>query len=103
MHPSSEQVTSGAHLRRIDISHRHHASSEQHSYLMSVYFVILCLAAMDGFHIKSMSQNKGYVFTPAEIGNPVPCKYALYCHNNVLTIRSYRFQKKASGSVRMFR
>lgn len=51
MGSSSEQVPGGPHIGRINIGHGNQSSSEQSSYLIGVYFVVLCLASMDGFHV----------------------------------------------------
>ena len=46
-----EQISGGAHVGRINIGHRHHASPEQDGDLMGVDLVVFRLAAVDRFHI----------------------------------------------------
>ncbi|OPY69567.1 MAG: hypothetical protein A4E62_01795 [Syntrophorhabdus sp. PtaU1.Bin002] len=53
---------------------------------MGIDLVVLRLSSMDGFHIQSMTEDKGNTFFPAEIGNPVPGKHALDRHHEILTV-----------------
>src|SRR4030042_3598362 len=46
-----EQISGGSHFGWIDIGHWHHAATKQGRYLICVYFVVFCLATMDGFLI----------------------------------------------------
>ncbi len=54
-----EQIPGGAHVGRINVGHGHHATPKQGRYFISVYFVVLGFAAVDGFHIESMAQDEG--------------------------------------------
>src|SRR5574340_1833564 len=80
---SSEEVSGGPHLRWVNIGHRHHAATKKHCDLMSVYFVVLCFPAINGFDIQSMTKDKRDIFFTAKICNPVPCENAFHGHNDV--------------------
>jgi hypothetical protein len=93
MRATPEQISGGTHVGRIHIGHGHHASPQQGRYLIGVYFVVLGFASMDGFHIESVTQDKGDVLFTAEIGEPVPGENAFYGNDDVLTEWRDGFQK----------
>ena len=61
---------------------------------MGVDPVVLRFAAVNGFHVKRMPQNKGDTFTVAEIGQPVPGEDAFDGDDDILAEGSDRFQKR---------
>ncbi len=63
-----------AHLRRIDVSLRNHAASQETGDLARIDRVVLGLPAMDGFHIEGVAKDEWYRFPSAEIGERVPGK-----------------------------
>ena len=60
---------------------------------MGVDLVVLALAAMDCFHIESMSQYKGNSLSDTKVSYPVPGEHALRCHHNVLPVGSNKLKK----------
>ena len=69
---SAQDIAGGSHFGRIDIRLRNHAAAQQDGNLMSIDAIVFGFASMDGFHIESVSEDKGDVFTGAKIGEPVP-------------------------------
>ena len=72
MHPPPEQVTGRPHLGGIDVGLREHAAAQQHGNLLGIDLVVFGLAAVDGFHIEGMAEDKGNAFLGTEVGEPVP-------------------------------
>ncbi len=62
---SSQQVPCCSHIGRVRIGHWDHASSEQDSNLMGIELIVFGFAAVNGFHVEGMTQDKGdaVVFT----------------------------------------
>jgi len=71
---SSEQIPGGSHTGRIGIRHGDHPSSEQDGNLVGVDLVVFGFAAVNGFHVEGMAQDKGNAVVFAEISDPVPCE-----------------------------
>jgi hypothetical protein len=94
MHPASEQVSRGAHLGWIDIGLRDHAAAEQHRDFPGVNPVVFRFAAMDGFHIQGMAEDKRQSVLRTQVGEPVPRKETLYGDDDILPIGSNRLQKR---------
>lgn len=72
-----QEVSRGAHGRRIDVSHGKHAAAQKKCYLLGVDLVGLGLAAVDRFHIQGVAQHEGDLVFGAQIGQPVPGEHAL--------------------------
>jgi hypothetical protein len=81
-----EQITSGAPLSGIDIGLWEHATAQQGSHLWRIDLVILGLTPVNGFHIESMTQNKGNVLFGTQVGEPIPGAEAFNRHDQPLTI-----------------
>jgi len=90
---SSQEISSGPHIGRIDEGLAQHASSQQGGYLMGIDLVVLGLSSVDGFHVQSMPQDEGDVFLGAEVSEPIPGEDTLYCDHNVLSVRRNGLQK----------
>ena len=59
----------------IDIRHGQVAATQQLSDLFGIDLVVLRLAAVDGFHVQGVAEDKGDLFRLAEIGQPVPAEH----------------------------
>ena len=93
VHAAAQQVTGGSHQSGIDIGHRQHAAAQQDRNFVSVDFVVLRFAAVDGFHVKRMTQDKGDISLAAQVGQPVPGEDALYGDGHVLSVRGNRLEE----------
>src|SRR5919198_4087442 len=60
---------------------------------MSVDLVVFCFSAVDGFHVKRVTQNEGYVVFGAQICEPVPRKDALHRNRDVFSVRGNRLKE----------
>ena len=49
IHSPAQKVAGGTHLSRIDVRHGDHPAAKQHGNLVGINFIILGLAAVDGF------------------------------------------------------
>src|SRR5262245_29486876 len=93
MHAASQQVTGSQHLSRIYIRLREHPTTEQGGNLVRVDLVVFGLAAMDGFHRESMTEDKRDACVGTEVGEPVPGEHAFDGDHNPLSIRSNDVQE----------
>jgi hypothetical protein len=60
---------------------------------VGIEFVVLGLAAVNGFHVQGMTQHKGNVLARADIGNPVPGEDAFHADHQVVPVRCDQRQK----------
>src|SRR5262249_3654036 len=65
---ASEQVASLAHALGVNVGLWQHAATEQDSDLVGVDFVGLGLAAVDGLHVESVSQDEGDLLLLTAVG-----------------------------------
>ena len=72
MHSPPEQVARGPHLGGIDVRLRQHAPPQQHRNFLGVDRVVFGLAAVDGFPIQRVPEDKRYPFAGTQVGEPVP-------------------------------
>src|SRR5436190_10689740 len=94
MHAPAKQISSRAHVLGIDIGLRDHAAAQQNGDLLRIDLVVLGFAAVNGFHVQGITQNKSDAFARAEIGEPVPGENAFYGDDDLISKRSDRFQKR---------
>ena len=59
------------------MSHRKIAATHEPGNLFGVEGVVLGLAAVDGFHVQSVSEQKGNVVVGTPIGQPIPVESRL--------------------------
>ena len=83
-----QQVSCGAHLGRVDIGLRDHAAAQECGDLKSIDPIVLGFAAVDGFHVQSMTEDEEDFLTGAQVGNPIPSEHALDGNDQVVTVRS---------------
>jgi hypothetical protein len=74
---SAEQVAGLTHASGIDVGLGEVATAEESGDLVGVDLVVLGLAAVDGFHVQSVSQDEGDLLVFAEVGQPVPGEHTL--------------------------
>lgn len=67
---TSQQIPGSPHSCRIDIGHGNHASPQQSGDLVGVDPIVFGFAAVDGFHVEGMSQDKRNIFLDTEVGDP---------------------------------
>ena len=60
---------------------------------MGVDPVVLGFAAMNGFHVQSVTENENDPFSSTEIGDPVPGEDAFDSDHDLIPIRSDRVEK----------
>jgi len=48
---------------------------------------------MNGFHVESMTQDKGDIFLSAEISDPVPGKDTFYSYHDIFSVSLDGFQE----------
>lgn len=102
MSPASQQVAGGAHLGRVDVSHRKRAAAQQHRNLVGIDLVVLRLSAMDGFHVEGMAEDEFDTFLAAQVGKPVPGEHAFHADHQVVAECMF-VRRKASGELAMLR
>jgi hypothetical protein len=51
---------------------------------MGVDAIVLGLAAVNEFHVESVSQDEGKVLLLTEVGEPVPAEHTFHANDNVL-------------------
>ena len=100
---STKKIPGGAHLGWVDISLRKHASSEKGCNLESIDTVVLGLASMNRFHVKSMTKDEVNTFPCTEVGEPVPGEDTLDRDDEVFSEWSDGFQENVTvrGQVSM--
>jgi hypothetical protein len=84
----AQQVASGAHLARVDISQRQIATPQQRCDLVGVEPVVLHLAPVDRLHVEGMAEDELDVLLAAQVGDPVPAEQALDSDHQILPVRS---------------
>jgi hypothetical protein len=101
VHPSAEQVTAFAHPLGIRIGDREVAALEEMGDFIGVDAIVLGLAAVDRFHVQSMSEHEGDVMFGTPIAEPVPAEHALDSNDDVVAERRDRLQKglEVTGQV----
>ncbi len=72
---------------------RKHAAPKQSRDFMGINPIILSLAAMNGFHIEGMAQDKRDVLLGTQIGDPVPGEHAFGSNDDVFPERLYGVEK----------
>ena len=82
---SSEEISGGAHLSRVDIGLGEHASLEQSGDLMGVDLVVFGFSSVDSFHVEGMAEDEADAFSRAEVSDPVPGEHTLYSDDDVLS------------------
>jgi len=60
---------------------------------MGVDLIVFVFAAVNGFHIKGMPQDKRETVFGAEVGEPVPSKQAFGCQDDLITGGSNGFEQ----------
>jgi hypothetical protein len=85
MEPSSEEISGGSHLGRIDISLRKVPASQQCCDLEGIDLVVLGLTPVDGLHVESVAQDELDALFSAQIREPVPGEDALDGHDEVFS------------------
>ena len=86
--PPAEEIACGAHVARIDVGLGDHAATQKYGDLMGVNPVVLCLSAVDRFHVKGVTEDEGDGFGGAEIGEPVPGEHTFGGDDDIVTERS---------------
>ena len=86
IHSAPEQITGGAHPGRVDVGHGEHSTSNEHSDLVGVDSVVLCLAAVNGFHVEGVTEDERDAFLFAQIGQPVPGEGAFNSDNKIFPV-----------------
>jgi hypothetical protein len=99
MHATSEHITGGAPLSRIDIGLGDHTTATQHGDLLRIDLIMFGFTPVKGFHVESMTQHKGNVFLSTELGQPVPRKETFNGYHKIVTIRGDGFEKGLWGSL----
>jgi len=90
---ATEQISSGAHLRRVDVRLRKHSTSKHGRDRERIDAVVLRLATVNRFHVESVTEDEVDAFPCAEVGEPVPGEDALHRDHQVLTKRRDRLQE----------
>jgi len=83
---SAQEIPGWAHLLGVDISHGDHASPEQCGDFLGVDSVVFAFAAVDGFHIQSMAQDKRDSFLGTEISQPVPDEHTFHGDTDIRAV-----------------
>jgi hypothetical protein len=83
---SSKKVTGSPHFGRIDVSLRDHAGTQEGSDFTGIDFVIFDFGAVDGLHVKGVTEDEGDVFFSTEVGKPVPGEHAFDSDNDVFSV-----------------
>lgn len=78
-------IDSGPHLLGIDVRQWEITTAHEHRNLEGIDAVVLGFTAVDGLHIKRVTQDKvdGVLFT--QIGDPVPAVHAFDPHDEIIT------------------
>ncbi|CDG54951.1 hypothetical protein HALA3H3_830067 [Halomonas sp. A3H3] len=88
--PSSpaKQVTGSSHAAWVDISEGKITASNKRRDFVRIHAVILGFTAMDGLHIKGMTENESNALVFTEISDPVPAVHAFGADDQ--TVRKVR-------------
>jgi hypothetical protein len=81
-----EQVTGGTHFSGVNIGLREHTPAPQGGNFLRIDRIVFGLAAMDGFHVEGVTQDKGHTLCSTQVGQPVPGEETFDSHNEALTI-----------------
>jgi hypothetical protein len=90
---ATEEISSGAHLGRVDVRLWKHPTPKQGRDLESIDAVALRLATVNRLHVESVTEDEIDAFPCAEVGEPVPGEDALHRHHQALTKRRNRLQE----------
>jgi hypothetical protein len=66
---------------------------------LRVDLVVFGLAAMNGFHVEGMTEDKRDVFLGAQVGEPVPGEHAFDRDDDIRPIRRNGFEKGLWGRL----
>jgi hypothetical protein len=101
MPAASEPVAGGPHRRGIDIGLGEPPATEPHRNFLGIDFVVFGFAAVDGFPLQGMPEDKRHVFSCTPVGQPVPGKEAFDTDDKILPIGRDGFEKGlwASGPI----
>jgi hypothetical protein len=94
IHPTPEQVTGRPHGGGIDVGLREHPPAEQHGNLVGVDLIVFGLAAMDGFHIQRVPEDKRDAFLRIQVREPVPGEDAFDGHDHRFSIGRDGLEKR---------
>ena len=99
---SSEQVTGSAHLVRVDVCLREHATAQYYGDLVSVDAIVFGFAAVDGFHVEGVAEYEVDSFAAVAIGEPVPGGDALDGDYWIFTVIGDSFEKGGRVGAEVF-
>jgi len=84
----SQEVPGGSHPRWVHIGLRKHATAQEYRDLVRINFIVFAFAAVDCFHVESVSKNEGNPLAGTQIGDPVPGEHTLDGNHDVLPVGS---------------
>jgi len=93
VHPAPEEIACGPHRSRINVGLREHAPAQEQGDFLSIDFVVLGFAPMDGFHVEGMPQHEGNPLLRAQIGQPVLREHTFDRDDHIITIRGNDLKK----------
>jgi len=93
IHSAPKQIACGAHLRGVDVGHWKHPASGEHSDLVGVDSVVLCLSTVNGFHIESMAKDEINPFFLTQVGQPVPGESTFNSDDEIIPVPLDRLQE----------
>src|SRR4029450_6919694 len=97
MHTAPQEVTGRPHRGGIDRGLWEHPASEEDGNFLRVNLIVFRLAAVDGFHIQGMPEDKRNAFARTEVGKPIPGEDTLDSNNQPVT-RGCNSLEKRFGS-----
>jgi hypothetical protein len=89
-----EEVTGGAHGGGVHIGLREHTPTQQGSNFLRIDLIIFGLAAVNGFHVEGVPEDKGHTLVSTQVGQPVPGEDTLDSHHETLTIGRNGFEER---------
>src|SRR5216110_1194804 len=73
-------------VRRVNVSRWNEIGAEQMRKLLGIDTVVLVLAAVDGFDVKSVGQHEGQAGFVAGIGQPIPAEHAFAADGQIVFV-----------------
>jgi hypothetical protein len=96
-HASTQQVAGRAHLDRIDLGLWKHSAAQQYGDFMGVERIVFGLAAMNGFQVEGMTEDKRDPMFSTEISKPVPGKHAFGRQDDLIAVGGDGLEQRLWG------
>jgi hypothetical protein len=90
---AASEVAGRAHGSGLDLGVREQATAEQDGKLVRLDRIVFGCAAVNGFYIEGMPQDKGNALLGTEVDEPISGKHPLDGHDEPLAVRGNGLEK----------